>query len=130
MHYAPPRNDPTKAYRRNTILTASPGKLIVLLYEGAIRHMERARIEIETPGRERTSAAGMALSKSMAIVGELRSCLDQDKGMDSSQELDQLYEFILDRVYQTNIERKPGIIDPAITVMKTLKEGWDAVVPE
>ena len=82
MSYAPPANDPAKVYRKNLILNATPEKLVVMMYEGALQALERAKIEIQTPGRERSSVVGEQLGKAMAIIGELRASLDLEKGED------------------------------------------------
>ncbi len=129
MNYASAYNDPAKAYRRNSILNASPEKLVVMLYEGALQHLERARIDLSTKGKERSALVGESLGKAMAIIGELRASLDYENGDQIATELDRLYEFVLDRIYQANVERKSEHIDAVVEVMKTLKEAWDALVP-
>lgn len=117
-------------YRRNTILNASPEKLIILMYEGALQHLERARILLGQPGTELTGRIGENLSKAMAIIGELRTALDHERGAEIAANLDMLYEFCLDRIYKANLDRRAETMDAIIEVMKTLKEGWDAVLPE
>lgn len=117
------------AYKRNEILTASKEKLVVLLYAGAIQNMERAKIALDTPGQNTSAKVGECLGKAMAILGELRAALDREKGGDIAVNLDNLYEFCLDRIYSTNIDRSSKHIQASIDVMKTLKEGWDAIIP-
>ena len=117
------------AYKRNAILTASPEKLVVMLYDGAIQHLERARIDLATPGKTHSPSVGIHLGKAMAIIGELRTTLDHEKGGEVAGNLDRLYDFCLDRIYETNVERRPEPIDGTLGVMKTLKEAWDAIVP-
>ncbi len=119
----------TNNYKNNAILTASPEKLVVMMYEGAIKNMEMARLELEKPDNDYAPRIGETLGKAMAIIGELRAVLDFEKGAPVAQELDRLYEFCLDRIYQTNLNRRPEDIRGPIRVMKTLKEGWDALVP-
>ncbi len=116
-------------YRRNAILNASPEKLIILLYEGAIQKLERARIELETPGQTHSPSVGENLGKAMAIIGELRASLDLEKGQDVAKRLDGLYEFCIDQIYKANLERHSRALKPTIQVMKTLKEAWDEIVP-
>ncbi len=116
-------------YRRNAILNASPEKLILLLYDGAIQNLERARIELDTPGQTHSPAVGENLGKAMAIIGELRASLDFEKGLEVAKSLDGLYEFCIDQIYQTNVERRSQVLKPTIQIMKTLKEAWDEIVP-
>lgn len=116
-------------YRRNQILSASPEKLIVLLYDGAIQQLSRAQTALESGGSVQSAEIGIALGKAMAILGELRSSLDLERGGEIATNLDRLYDFCLDQIYTTNIERSAAPIEPPIKVLRTLKESWDAIVP-
>lgn len=117
------------AYRTNAVLTASPEKIVKLLYDGAIRHLERARIALSDPATRNIAVAGESISKGMGILGELRSCLDHQVGGEVSKNLDQLYEFALDQLSVANQKRDPEAVQNALKVIRTLKEAWDAVVP-
>ena len=116
-------------YRRNQVLSASPEKVVVLLYDGAIKQLSRAQAGLADRSSSQSESVGIALGKAMAIVGELRSCLDMERGGQIAQDLDRLYDYCLEQIYTTNIERRPDPIDPPIRVLRTLKEGWDAIVP-
>lgn len=118
------------AYRRNAILTASPEKLVKMLYAGAITQMERARQALSEPARTHSADAGTALGKAISILGELRTSLDHEVGMQLSADLEQLYLFGIDQLSQANLERRPEPVEHALTVMRTLKEGWDAIIPD
>nr|HMQ23841.1 flagellar protein FliS [Planctomycetota bacterium] len=65
-----------ETYRRNQILSASPEKLIVLLYDGALQQLGRAKNALHSGGKSQSAEIGIALGKAMAIVGELRGSLD------------------------------------------------------
>lgn len=116
-------------YRRNQILSASREKLVVLLYDGAIQHLSRAKVALETDNNKHSAQIGISLGKAMAILGELRSTLDMDRGGEIAVNLDRLYDFCLDQIYTSNVERIPTPVEAPIQVLKTLKEGWDAIVP-
>ena len=116
-------------YRRNAVLTASPEKLVKMLYDGAIRHMERSRLELSDGNTARSAAAGEAIGKAFAIVSELRSSLDMEKGGEIARGLGHLYDFTLDQMSQANLARDPAPIEHGLRVMRTLKEGWDAIIP-
>ncbi|PIE24688.1 MAG: flagellar export chaperone FliS [Planctomycetota bacterium] len=129
MSHAAPATDPAKVYRKNLILNATPEKLVLMMYDGALQALERAKIEIQTPGRERSNIAGEQLGKAISIIGELRASLDLEQGAEVAANLDRLYEFILDRIYMANIERSSDTLDSAVQIMRTLKEGWDGIIP-
>ena len=114
-------------YKKNAILTASPEKLVVLLYEGAIQNLEKARRILRSGQNVHSPAVGEALGKALAIIGELRASLDMEKGGEISRDLNRLYEFASDRILSANMERKPEPVEHILTVMRTLKEGWDGI---
>ncbi len=125
MSYA----DVAATYRRNAVLTASPEKLIQLLYEGAIRHLERSHNALKDPSTTHSAAVGESLSKAIGIVGELRTALDHNAGGEVSVNLDRLYEFILAQMSEANLGRTPKTWEAALKVLRTLKEGWDGITP-
>lgn len=116
-------------YQRNAILNATPEKIVKLLYEGAVRHLERSRTGLEDPRGRYSSEVGVALGKALGILGELRASLDHAAGGSIAVDLDRLYEFAIDQVTQANVRRTPDNVNNALQVLRTLKEGWDAVIP-
>ena len=116
--------DAAQSYRRNAILTASPEKLVVLLYDGAIRFLDRGRQAIENGN---VAGAGEAISRAFAVVSELRSALDHDKGGEVAGHLESLYAFVQDRIIQANRSREVQPLDEARSILVTLKEGWDGL---
>ena len=115
-------------YKKNAILTASPEKLVVLLYEGAIQNLEKAGKALRSGGEVHSPEVGEALGKALAIIGELRASLDMEKGGEIALDLDRLYDFASDRILTANIERKPEPVEHTLTVLRTLKEGWDGIL--
>lgn len=116
-------------YQRNAILTASPEKLVKLLYDGAIRNLEKCRIGLGEARTSHSADVGNAISRAIGIIGELRASLDHTAGGNISQDLDRLYEYSLDQLSQSNVSRKPEGVNNALRVLRTLKEGWDAIIP-
>ena len=116
-------------YQRNAILTATPEKLVKLLYEGAIKNLERSRTGLEDSKTRHSQDVGLHLGKAMGILGELRASLDPKAGGNIAVDLDRLYEYGLDQLSQANLKRSPEGVNNTLKVMRTLKEGWDAVIP-
>ncbi len=123
MSYA----DAAAAYRRNAILTASPEKVVKLLYDGAIQHLERSRIGLSSPKTRHGPEVGIALGKALSIIAELRSAVDHDAGGEIAQNLELLYQFSSDQISAANISRSPGPVDNALRILRTLKEAWDGI---
>ncbi|GDY01358.1 flagellar protein FliS [Planctomycetota bacterium] len=116
-------------YQRNAILSASPEKLVKLLYDGAIKSLEQSRLGIADEATRRSPEVGNALSKALGIVSELRISLDRTAGGKIATDLDNLYSYSLDQITQSNTTRTPDGVNNAVQVLRTLKEGWDAVIP-
>jgi flagellar protein FliS len=115
-------------YQRNAILTASPEKLVKLLYEGAIKHLEKSRIGLADQKTARSPEVGQSLSRAMGILGELRASLDHAAGGQIAKDLDRLYEFSLDQLSQANLTRTPAGVTNSLQVMRTLQEGWNGII--
>ena len=116
-------------YRRNAILTASPEKIVQMLYEGAIRHLERSHTALRDPAMTHSPEVGESLGKAIGIVGELRSSLDHEAGGELAANLDRLYEFSLEQISQANLSRNAEPVENSLRVLRTLKEGWDGIIP-
>ncbi|MEQ1630754.1 MAG: flagellar export chaperone FliS [Planctomycetota bacterium] len=116
-------------YQRNAVLTASPEKLVKMLYDGAIRNLEKSREALSSPATARTPEVSTSLSKSIGILGELRASLDMNVGGKIAQDLDRLYEFSIDQVTQSNTTRTALGVTNALKIVRTLKEGWDVAIP-
>ena len=117
------------AYQRNAVMTASPEKLVKMLYDGAIKNLERCREALADPATARTQEASASIGKALGIVGELRASLDMAAGGKIAQDLDRLYEFSIDQITQSSSTRTTAGVGNALKVLRTLKEGWDVAIP-
>ncbi|MCU0867843.1 MAG: flagellar export chaperone FliS [Planctomycetes bacterium] len=115
-------------YQRNAVLTASPEKLVKLLYEGAIKNLEKSKLGLADAKTARSPEVGQALSRAMGILGELRASLDHAAGGQIAKDLDRLYEFSLDQLSQANLTRTPTGVTNTLQVMRTLQEGWNGII--
>lgn len=110
-----------QAYRTSTIENAPPVKIVRLLYEGAIRYLDRAAA-IES---DRSSTAySENLARADAIVTELRLALDHSQEGGVAHELEQLYIFVEDSIASAMHRRDIDAIEHARGVMATLLEAW------
>jgi flagellar protein FliS len=114
-----------KAYQQQAVLTASKEKLVVLLYDGAILNIDRAQRAFDASD---VAAVGEAIGKAFAIIGELRSSIDHEQGGEIAENLERLYDFAQDRLFNANRNRDPSPLSEARSVLVTLKEGWNAVI--
>lgn len=114
-------------YRQVQVNTASPGKLIVLLYQGAIRAMKQALDLIDKKDYE---GKGNSLIKAQDIMMELNLALDMNAGGEISKSLRQLYVYMYKRLIDANLEMNKDYIQECIHIMTGLLDAWESAVQE
>lgn len=112
------------AYRETAVATQSPGRLIVLLYDGAVKFLNLALTELE---KGNYAQKGQYISKAQAIIAELNNVLDMECGGEIAKDLRKLYLFMLRHLTRGNIERDPVAIKEVIEQLESLNEGWRAI---
>lgn len=108
-------------YRRMEVETRSQLELVALLYDGALRFVGQSRAAIE---RGDIAARGEAVSRALAIIGELQSTLNLDKGGDIAAELDRLYVYITERLLEITTTGNAAICDELQKLLAPLSEAW------
>ena len=117
-----------KQYNQVQIQTANRGKLIVLLYQGAIRNMKRSLMLIDKGDME---GKGNALIRAQDIILELLYALDQqmlDGGNELALNLQRLYLYAYRRLVVANVHIDRQIIEEIIGLLSGLLEAWETVV--
>jgi flagellar protein FliS len=112
------------AYKENTVTTQSKGRLIVLLYEGAIKFMNLAIKELEAKNYE---TKGQYINKAQDIINELNAVLDMDAGGEIASNLRKLYCFMNNRLSEANNKRDPKMIREVVELMEELNQSWKAI---
>jgi flagellar secretion chaperone FliS len=112
------------SYRRTQVQGSTPLERIVMLYDGALRFTAQAR---EAMDRSDIPTRRDALSKAIAIVGELQATLDMERGAEISASLDRLYDYVQMRLLDATIRKDPRAIDDARRVLETLREAWQTI---
>ena len=116
---APPRG--AEAYRRIEAESRSPMELVLMLYDGALRFVGEARNAI---ARQDVHARGEAVSRVLAIIGELQSTLNISDGGAIAAELDRLYGYMTSRLLDVTVHQDAAALDDVQKVLLTLREGW------
>lgn len=114
-----------RSYKSSRTNTASKEDLLILLYEGAIRFLDRSITEKEGGN---LSAHKEALRRGLAIVAELQNTLDFEKGGDLAIQLFELYGFMMEYLTQANITQDVSYIRRVTGQLNTLLEGWRVAV--
>lgn len=114
-------------YRSNQVQTASPARVIVQFYDGALRFLKLANQALETRDY---AAKGVHLSRAHAIVAELRANLDPTRAPELCAELDRLYVYVLDCITEANMKADAKALAPATKVLEQLRAAWAQVADE
>ena len=112
------------AYQSATVTTQNKGRLIVLLYDGAIKFMKLAVKELEAKNYE---MKGRYINRAQDIIYELNAVLDMEKGGEIAANLRSLYCFIDRRLAEANSKCDPQMIREAINLMEELNQSWKAI---
>lgn len=118
----------TLEYRRNAVMAAPPEKLVVMMYDGAIRYVRQAKQKMEMGD---VAECGRLIGCAFGVVSELKVSLNPDSGGEEgrriAQRLEQLYGFVMDRLVAVNRERNPEALNDVLDILGTLREGWMGV---
>ncbi|QNH78827.1 flagellar export chaperone FliS [Pseudomonas protegens] len=103
---------------------ASPHRLVQMLMEGGLDRIAQAKGAME---RKDIANKGVFISKAIGIIGGLREGLDLENSLDTLGDLDALYTYMMKRLAEANIKTDPKILDEVADLLRTVKEGWDAI---
>lgn len=108
-------------YRKTQIDTARPEDLVLMLYDGALRFLGQAREAFERDDRE---AINNHLLRVQAIIGELLTTLDHERGGEIAKNLARLYLFFLDKLSAANVNKDPIPVDEIRPLLEDLRNTW------
>ncbi len=108
-------------YKAVNINTASQGKLILMLFDGAIKRAEEAIRQLEKNNME---SVHRNLIRAQEIITELRSSLRIDIGGEIAVNIDRIYEYIHYLLVQGNLKKDPKPIRESIEHMKSMRDTW------
>lgn len=109
------------------VAAASPHKLIVMLFEGAMVAVSSALHHMQAGD---IPAKGRAISQAISIIDNgLRASLDKKVGGEIALNLDSLYEYMSSRLLIANLKNQPQTLEEVYQLLKGLKEAWDTIAP-
>jgi flagellar protein FliS len=107
------------------IAAASPHKLIVMLYDGALVALLGAKNNMAAGN---IAAKGSAISKAITIIDNgLRASLDKEAGGEIAANLDALYDYMSRRLLEANLKNDTAIVDEVHRLLSDLREAWVAI---
>ena len=110
-------------YQGNQVSTASPAKLTLMLYEGAIKFCNLALIGIEENDVQK---AHTNIMKAERIIEEFKTTLNHKYPM--AKEFDLVYDVIYQKLVQTNIKKDPELLEEALTHLRDMRDIWKEVM--
>lgn len=116
-------SNPYANYTNSRVMTASPGQLTLMLYDGAIKFCNIALVAIENHQIEK---ANTNIQKAQRIIEEFRATLNFHYPI--AKEFDKVYEYIYRRLVEANIKKDPKILEEALAHIRTMRETWIEVM--
>jgi flagellar secretion chaperone FliS len=114
-----------QSYRQVATQTASPGQLVLLLYNGILRFLEQARVGfgLDDP-KEFNETINNNLQRAQAIINEMNQSLNMAEGGEFAQKMRGLYDYFDRRLQESNISKtEPGIVE-VIKHVTVLRDAW------
>ena len=125
-----PKN-PWHSYRQVATRTASPGQLVLMLYEGAIRFLERAQagFQLEDPVEFNTTINDNIL-RAQDIIRELDFSLNVEQGGELAIQLRRLYDYFDRVLLEANLRKDPTGIGEVIKRITVLRDAWETMLAQ
>lgn len=117
--------NPWKSYRETATLTAPPGQIVLMLYEGAIRALERALPGFSNPDPgEANMIIHNNLQRAQDIIRELNDALNMEQGGEFAANMRRLYNYLERRIWESNLKKNSTGVGEAIRHLTVLRDAW------
>jgi flagellar protein FliS len=116
------------------VADASPTRLVQIMFEHILSYLATAsgcmqRIQDNRPVND-VIAKGNAMSKAIALIGQLNGTLDMERGGQIAENLRALYEYMLIRLTLANATNDTSLIAEVSGLVAKIKSGWDQIVTD
>lgn len=119
------QNPYIRQYQKTQLETASPEKILIMLYNGAINFLKKAKVAFETSNKIEAHNNILAAEK---IIMEFMTTLDMDMGGEMAKNLYALYDYLYNRLVESNMKNKPEILDEVINHLVKLRDTWNKAI--
>ena len=113
-------------YREMEVLSATPGELVLLVYDHLLASLLRARASIAAGDLE---ARARELGRARDAIAELLATLDRQRGGEVASQLAGLYAFFLKELTEIGVDPKVARLDRVIAMIRDLRDAFDAIKP-
>jgi flagellar secretion chaperone FliS len=115
------------SYRQTQVTSRTPLELVVMLYDGVLGHLSVARDAIE---RKDIGARRDAMSRALAILGELQNTLNVEHGGEIAAALDDLYSYATRRLMQAVVDNDVEPVDEVRRLLDGLRDSWRTIATQ
>ncbi len=120
---------PWNSYRQISAHTASPGQLVLMLYDGALRFLEKSLVGFEMDDPiEFNQTINNNLLRAQSIISELSSTLNLEQGGELAHTLRRLYSYMDDRLMESNLAKTPEGIRDTLRRLTILRDAWQEML--
>ena len=120
-----------KSYKAQSVQTASPGKLVLMLFDGCLRYTTAAKRAFnEEEFTKRNEDVNNNLIRAQNIVTELQSSLDMSVPGELPGTLYRLYDYVMHQLQQANLKKEAEPIDEAEKVITELRDAWSEMLSQ
>lgn len=114
-------------YKAMAIKTASPGQILIMLYEAAIKNVRKA---IEAIEKKNIAEKGTHIGKTHDIIIELQSSLNHELGGQIAADLERLYNYVSTQLVRANMENSVEALKNIQVILENLLDGWKSAVSQ
>ena len=118
-------NQYVKQYQKASIETASREQILIMLYDGAIQFLNKAKVAMRNKDIEEQNTNLIAAQN---IIQEFINSLDHEVAPQLAENLTSLYEYFIRRLIFANVKKKIEPIDEVLTHLKSLKATWEKAI--
>lgn len=111
----------SQAYQKTAVTTSDQGRLIVMLYDGAIKFLGQAADKVKQGDYYE---AHTNLVKGKSIVAELMASLNLEQGGEIAENLQRLYSYMFNELIEANLQKDSRRIHHVVELLKELRQGW------
>ena len=120
-----PYNKYIKQYQASNVNTATPEKLMIMMFDGALQFLQKAKVAIAEGNLKERS---QNIDGARKIIRELMRTIDLENGNDVSKQLFKLYNRMAMNLIKANVQRNAALIDIVIEDISNIRWGFQKAI--
>ena len=120
-----PYNKYIKQYQASNVNTATPEKLMIMMFDGALQFLQKAKVAIAEGNLKERS---QNIDGARKIIRELMRTIDLENGNDVSKQLFKLYNKMAMNLIKANVQRNAALIDIVIEDISNIRWGFQKAI--